>query len=290
MTHQEEKKNKTIAMVTSLGIHGALLLAFIFMVAWRPPNPPLPTIGLEVNFGMDDQGTGLVQPKEPVGSQGTQTVEPDQPETQEEVEQTPQPTEVVPDEPEVVSKIESPVVVPEKKKEEPKPEKPVVKEQPKKEETEKPKVNQDAVFKPNTPQNESSNKSTDGKAGTAGSHGDDVNKAGDKGNPEGSLDAKSLYGNPGGGGGGPKLDLAGWNWDRMPKPEIGKSESGRIVFEIKVDENGDIVNIKTLERSASIDAERACRAELQRLTFSKQGGANVPPISTGTITFVIVAK
>jgi periplasmic protein TonB len=288
MTKEEDKKNKRIAMLTSIGIHAGIFLLLFFMVAWRPPNPPLPQIGLEMNFGLDEQGTGDVQPDNPVGSEGTQPEEPNQPEPEEVKPETTQPTEVKVEEQEVVSKVESPVKVEEKKEEVKQPEKPAVKPEPKKEEPIKPKPNPETTYKPTTPKAESSNTTTEGKEGTAASHGDDKNKTGDKGDPEGALDKNSLYGKQGGGG-GPSLDLAGWQWDRKPEPKISESEPGKIIFEIKVDENGDIVSIKTLERSASIEAERACRLEIQKLTFSKTG-VNVPQISTGRITFSIISK
>jgi periplasmic protein TonB len=286
MTRAEEKKNERIAMLTSIGLHAGMLLLFFFMVAWRPPNPPLPEVGLEINFGMDEQGTGDIQPEEPVGSQGTQPEEPNQPEPEEEKAEAPKPVETKVVEQEVATEKESPVSVPEKKEEEKQPEKPVVKPEPKKEEPIKPKPDANATYKPSTPKTESTNTTTEGKEGTAGSHGDDKDKTGDKGNPEGSLDAKSLYGKPGGGGGGPSLELAGWQWDRKPTPSVPPSESGRIVFQIKVDDSGEIVDIKTLERGVSVEAEKACRAEIQKLTFTKTG-TNVPEFSTGKITFVI---
>jgi len=288
MIRNEEKKNQRIAMFTSLGIHGALFLLFFFIVAWKAPNPPLPEYGIELNFGLDTQGSGAVQPKTPVGSEGTQEAEPDQPEQVEALPETPVPVESKPIEQEVVSKVESPVKV-EEKKEEVKPiEKPVEKVQPKKEEVVKPKEDPQAVYKPNTPKADSENKTDGAKAGTPGNQGDDKNSTGDKGSKEGSLDAKSMYGTQGGGG-GPSLDLAGWVWDSKPNPTVPKNESGRIVFEIKVDDNGDIISIKTIERAASIEAEQACRKEVEKLSFTKTG-ANVPNISTGKITFVISLK
>ncbi len=289
MQTADEKKNQRIAMFTSIGVHAAVFLLFFFMVAWRPPNPPHPQIGLEMNFGTDDQGTGEVQPREPVGSQGTQAEEPNQPEEVEPQPEAPKPVETKVEETEVATQKESPAVVEEKKEEVKTPEKPVVKPEPKKEEPIKPKPDAAAAYKPSTPKSESDNTSDEGKAGVEGSHGDKKGKTGDQGDPEGSLDAKSLYGQPGGGGGGPSLDLAGWNWDRKPAPVISSGESGKIVFQIRVDENGDIVDIKTLERGVSPAAEKACREEIQRLTFSKTG-ANVPQFSTGRITFVIRSK
>lgn len=143
-----------------------------------------------------------------------------------------------------------------------------------------------AVYKPSTNNSEA----TGGKEGAAGSQGDDANKAGDKGNPEGSVDAKAMYGKPGGGGDGSSLDLAGWDWDEIPRPNIPDNQTGRIVFEIQVNDQGEIISFKPIEKTVSADAERACREAIQKLTFSKKSGAVVPPLSKGKITFIIRAK
>lgn len=298
MTEQEEKKKQKIALITSVGVHGFLLLLLFFIIAWKAPNPPLPEYGIELNFGLDDQGTGTVQPQTPVGTQAEQPEElaasPEETTSPEESEQDDQrdaePTETKTVEPEVTSKTESPVEVKEKK-EEIKPEvpkeKPVDKSVSEKKTESKPKEDPKAVYQPN---NKATTQGTaTEKEGEPGNQGDSQNKTGDKGDPEGSLDAKALYGKQGGGGGGPSLQLAGWNWDKMPDPKVSNNESGRVVFEIKVDQNGDIISIRTIERSASLEAEQICRAEVQKLTFSKTG-SNVPETSTGRITFVIRSK
>jgi hypothetical protein len=103
---------------------------------------------------------------------------------------------------------------------------------------------------------------------------------------KGKISADELYDKQGGGSGGTGLDLAGWNWNYIPRPNVPKGANGRVVFEIKVDDSGEIISIKTLERSVSLEAENACRKELEKLTFSKTG-TNVPAISTGKITFII---
>src|SRR5688572_6185300 len=107
MSEQQERKNRTIAMITSLGIHGLLLLAFMLMMAWRAPNPPLPEYGIELNFGLDEQGGGEIQPETPPGEQQAED------KTQQEDTSKPQQEEVVPEKPieQVVSKVESPVVI-----------------------------------------------------------------------------------------------------------------------------------------------------------------------------------
>lgn len=273
-----EKKNKRIAAVTSIGVHVVLFLFFLFAVAWRAPDPPLPEFGIELNFGLDTQGSGDIQPETPVGfdedADKTEQVQNEEPEEEKQAEA--KPSESTPDEQQVTTKQESSVVVKEEKKET-KPVETKVKTEEKKEVT--PKEDSKAIYKPNTEKTES-------KTGQPGNQGDDVNKTGDKGDPKGSLDAKALYGKPGGGAGGSSLDLAGWQWDEIPKPDVPNNESGRVVFEIKVDGAGEIISIKTLERSVSLEAENICRREIEKLTFTKTG-TNVPAISTGKITFVV---
>lgn len=277
-----ERKNKRIAMLTTAGINVLVLLMLLFIVAWREPNPPHPETGIELNFGMDMQGSGAIQPKEPVKSSEVpkeeEVTEPAQEETQEaSVAQD----EVQPVEPAVTTQ-ESPVEV---KEEKAKPvEKPAEKkEEAKKQQTETP-VKKEPVPDPNALFNPNKTK------GTADSHGDDKNKVGDKGNPEGQVDKNALYGNAGGGGGGSSLELAGWQWDSRPAPKIPDHEmGGRIVFEIKVDGNGDIISIRKIEGAVSPETEKVCRQAIEKLTFTKTG-ANVPDVTTGKITFVIRSK
>lgn len=277
MDSPREKKNKTIALITSVGIHLAILLAFLFMMAWRAPNPPYPEYGIELNFGLDNQGSGDVQPETPASAEEIPTEEPpgSEPttEAQEKTQEETKPVEEVVEQP--VSKEESPVVIKETKKE--KEVKPVKedKKEVKKEEKKEVKVSETNPVDAN------------GNPKTA-NQGDDKKKVGDKGSEEGSLDAKALYGKQGGGGGGVGLDLAGWNWDEIPKPNIPNNESnGKIIFEIKVDENGDIISYRVLEKTLSIEAEKACKEAIEKLTFIKKSGAAVPDVSTGKITFVV---
>jgi periplasmic protein TonB len=299
-----EKKNKRTALLYTTIIQIVLVVALFFIVAWRAPDPPLPEYGIVLNFGTHDQGSGDVQPETPVGNKGQQEEEPEEskPKVQEETpkveENETKPVESKPVEQQIVSKVESPVVVKEKKEDEVKPvEKPAEKPAEKKVEPkvekkpveEKPKVDPDAVYKPKAAQSTSDNKTADTKAGTPGNHGDDAGKTGDKGSPEGNLDAKALYGKPGGGAGGSSLELSGWNWDEIPKPNVPNNITGRIVFQIQVDSQGELRGIDIVENSLNPEATRACREAVEKLTFSKTG-TNVPDMSKGRITFVVRAK
>ena len=279
---QQEKKNRRIGVLTSLGVHAALLLLFIFAMAWRAPDPPLPEFGIIVNLGFDDQGSGDVQTDEPA----TEPVTEDQPVEETEPQQT-EPEPVVEDKPvdkvekqEVItSKIESPVTV---KKEEEK-----VKEEPKPKEPEKIKTE----YKPDA---QAAQKTNENKGEKTESEGDDVNKTGNKGEPEGKLDPNGQYtGKPGGGGGGDgmSLSMSGWAWSEKPRTSgISNNESGRIVFEIICDKDGLITGIKTLERGVTAATEQLLRSELMRISLERTEGGHIPERSTGTVTFVVKSK
>lgn len=278
-----EKRNRRIGLLTSLGVHAALLLLFLFAMAWRAPDPPLPEFGIVLNVGFDDQGSGDVQTDEPA----TEPVTEDEP-VDEPVETQQEPEPVVEDKPvadveqkEVVtSKVESPVTV--KKEEEKVKEKP--KEEPKKE-PEKLKTE----YKPSEQA-----KQNDNKGQKTESEGDDVNKTGNKGEPDGTLDPNGQYtGKPGGGGGGTGtgLSMSGWKWTEEPSTAaISNNESGRIVFEIECDDNGDIIGLKTLERGVSAATEQILRREIMGTSLTHIGSGVVPARSKGIMTFVIKSR
>ncbi|MBY0424522.1 MAG: hypothetical protein K2Q22_02705 [Cytophagales bacterium] len=287
---RSDSKNRNIGLATSVGIHGLLLLLFFFLLAYTPPNPPLPSYGVELNFGLDDQGSGDIQNTGPTGNE---------PQPNEQVQTGPQ-EQSTPQENTASSPAESgndnqlsdpnaeTVVNAEEPKSEPKksiPENktPAVNES-EKQPTKPSELNSKALF----------NKSNSGN----NNNGDDNGKVGDKGNPEGSLNAKAFYGNPGTGNGGPggsgggsSLELSGWTWDFKPKPKDESNENGRIVFEIKVNQDGEIESIKTLEKTVTPAVEKVYRAEVERLTFSKiNNSTEAPPLSTGKITFIIRSR
>lgn len=282
MSEREEKKTKKRALFIAVGSHVALLILFFFLLAWKEPYPPKPEYGIELNFGMDQVGAGTVQPETPPATQQEEVEEVQEEITEteevvaEEIIEESQPVEEVQEEIET-QPLESPVKE-EKKVEEPKP-------KPKKPVTEKPKETETApkeVKKDNQQDQTSTAKDSN--------QGDNPNTTGDKGDSQGSLDSRALYGSQGGGDGA-SLDLAGWMWDFTPKPNDTSSESGRIVFQIKIDDQGEIISVRTLEKTVSPTVEKVYRQAVERLTFSKKADNAIPaPISTGTITFIIKSK
>ncbi len=284
----DETRNRRIGLFTSLGIHAALFIILFFMMAWRAPNPPLPEYGIELNFGLDNQGSGDIQPDKPVGNDNEQKSD----EVSEQSSEV-NPSETNPNEkdPEPdksidpsISKLESPVKVKEEKK--------VVKIK-KKEKTEDSNPNETVVSESKKDDKKENTTTNNSKQGTTGNQGDDSNKTGDKGNPDGKLDSKALYGTPGGGGGGDGfgLSMSGWAWADAPKvPDLPDNENGKIIFEIECDETGEIVGITTIDRGLSPRAEQILKDEIRKNSLVRTSGGRAPERSKGRIVFILKTK
>lgn len=303
MTAQQDKMKRVKASAGTAGICTAIFLLMMLTSAWDTTQSgmgPGEYPGIEVNLGYDIQGSGDDQPMEPIGNpNATDTENPPAEKTNE------PPAENAASEPEV-SKVsakpvesntltdpKSDVEIKEVKKEvkpaEKSTEKKVVEKPVEAKPVEKPReVIKEAVYKPKTTGAATTSGAGDGKKGTTGNEGDDVGKAGDKGVPGGTPGANVYTGKPGGGNGG-TLNISGWNWNSEPRIEAPKNESGRIVFSIAVNSDGEVTEIVKEEGTVSAETEQACRREIEKLSFTKTG-TNVPEISRGKITFVITSR
>ena len=95
----------------------------------------------------------------------------------------------------------------------------------------------------------------------------------------------------GSGNKGASLDLTGWDWDFKPDPNDKSTENGMIVFQIVIDDEGEIIGVKTLEKTISPVVEKIYRDAVMELTFSKTSdNRTVAATSTGKITFIIQSK
>ena len=285
MSEKEEKYRKT-GLIVSVSVHAALALLFFFLLAWREPDPPLPEYGIELNFGLDNTGSGETpqpQPTEQV-TEAEQNVTETQEEVMEEVpEEIPEtvpetPEETVTEEAvtenetstEVTQPVESPVV--------------------EKETTQPAKEKETPVTEEAAPAPKKQVDEQLGNEAPSTNQGDDANKPGDKGKEEGKVDERALYGAKGGATGA-SLEMAGWQWDFMPKPNDTSNENGKIVFQITIDEDGYIIGVKTLEKTVSPEIEKLYRQAVEELSFSKTAENIRPaPTSTGKITFIIRSR
>ncbi len=284
---EKEKRNRRIGILISVGVHAMLLLLFMFLLAWREPDPPLPEYGIEINFGVTDQGSGDVQQETPVTEEAVEeealpeetTVEESVPE---EVEEVAEPVEEVTEavEETVENTQESPEVVKEQPREEPREEKQEQKPAPA--ETEKKVEQKETGAKETGTENTPSRKS----------EGDDKDVQGDKGEPEGELNPDAVYkGKAGGGNNGPSLQIIGWMWDSAPNKKDASNENGTVTFEFTIDEDGYVIQIRTIQRSVSPSVAKFYEEQMRNTTFSRTGTGAVSPGNTkGTVTFNIVSK
>jgi len=291
-----ERNNKLKALTGTLIFHGIILLLFIFVV-FKNPDPPLfsDTAGVEVNFGLSDEGMGDIQP-EPSASESakmstpTEQAKAEKSETSKEEKLLTQEDEDAPS-----------LAAADKPKKEKKPEKkitptPVVKEKPKtekkevKEEKKEPVVNANALYK---------GKSKQGNEGETG-------KPGDQGIKEGSLYAKN-HGNtmgsgthgtgdgtdgPGGHGGkGYSYSLTGRKIVQPPKIIDNSQETGKVVVDITVDKYGNVTNAIPGGRGSTTSSANLYRKAKEALLKTK---FNPSPDGVeeqrGTFTFVFIVE
>lgn len=275
---EEEKRKRLISATGSVLFMAALLVWFSLHSCWSPPDPPHPSYGIELNFGMDASGFGDQQTKSPANNSESQSESepaPGEPEESAESEAAQASSEQA-----VETESESETALPsEAESSEPATEN----NQSQSEESSRqaPNYNQ---------QSGARNASGESESAPANNNGDQPGEVGDQGDPQGSVDSKALYGQQGSGGDGASLDMTGWKWDRVPRPNDETDEEGRIVFKIKVDDMGEIVRVQTVESTVSPSTVKIYENEVRRLTFSKtRDNVRPAPFSEGKITFIIKA-
>ena len=249
--NNKEKKDKGIAIVGTIVVH-ALVLLVLFLMAFRTPLPLPGEEGVEVDLGMMDQGMGNIQPEKPAIPMATQPQQ----------QQNKSKEDIVTQNDDEAPAIEKP------KNTKPKQEtKPV--EEP------KPTVNQKALFKG------SNNPQAGGSEGITG-------QPGDQGKPNGLAGIKKYDGN-GGKGNGTGYDLGGRGAKSLHRPDDDFSEEGRIVVDIWVNRNGQVVRAEVATKGTDIISNSMRQKAIQaakRSTFASDPDA--PEEQHGTITYTFV--
>jgi outer membrane biosynthesis protein TonB len=292
-----ERNNRLKALTGTIVFHGLILLLFIFVV-FKNPDPPLfsDTAGVEVNFGLSDEGMGEIQP-EPSASESSKMTAPAQ-QQQAEKSETSKEEKLLTQEDEDAPSLSAA----EKPKKEKKPEKKVtpapvvVKEKSKtekkevKEEKKEPVVNANALYK---------GKSKQGNEGETG-------KPGDQGIKEGSLYSKT-HGNtmgsgthgtgdgtdgPGGKGGkGYSYSLTGRKIVQPPKIIDNSQETGKVVVDITVDKYGNVTNaVPGGVGSTTLSANLYKKAKEALLKTKFNPSPDGVEEQRGTFTFVFIVE
>ncbi len=246
-----EKKDKGIAIAGTIVVHGLVLLV-LFLMAFRTPLPLPGEEGVEVDLGMMDQGMGNIQPEKPAIPMAAQPQQ----------QQNKSKEDIVTQNDDEAPAIEKP------KNTKPKQEtKPI--EEP------KPTVNQKALFKG------SNNPQAGGSEGITG-------QPGDQGKPNGLAGIKKYDGN-GGKGNGTGYDLGGRGAKSLHRPDDDFSEEGRIVVDIWVNRDGQVVRAEVATKGTDIINNAMRQKAIQaakRSTFASDPDA--PEEQHGTITYTFV--
>lgn len=88
-----------------------------------------------------------------------------------------------------------------------------------------------------------------------------------------------------------QLDMEGWDWDALPHPNDNTDETGKIVFEIIIDNSGFVVGVRELEKTISPQLSALYKESLTNLTFSKTSEEALNQnITKGTVTFILHSK
>lgn len=293
----QEKKDKRFGMVVSGIIHASLILIFLFLVAWREPDPPIPEYGIELNLGFQEQGGGDTERDAEALVEDTEEDEvPDAPEETEEVvtpqeevveETTPTETETTETVEQTEEVVEDPVtaetseVAVEEKKEE------VQTEEKKEEETKpvekpKPTVDQRALMG-------GKKTNTENTSQTSNNQGDDRALMGNQGDKDGQ---KNTDGNSEDGAdiGGVSYSLDGWKWQQPPADKDDSQIDGVIKFAIEVDDRGDVLRVSIVPGTTISDNNivEFYRKQVKQLRFVQlDPSKTAASISKGTVTFVI---
>jgi TonB family protein len=259
---------KTRGIVLSVFIH-VLILVLLILFGFTTQLPLPGEEGIVINFGDNDQGMGLVEPRpspleQPSQAQPTQVEEEETPITQdfEEAPSLPVPKP----KPEPKPKTEKPKETkptPEKPKEE----KPPVEEKPR-------EVDQRILF---PGQKTGGDTSGEGVTGQNGNQGD----------PSGSIDSQSKEGGNTGGGEGPSSSIDGRKALLLPPPEYTKQVSGKVVIQVTVDRNGNVTKVTgPFKGSTNYDPDLVSAAKKAALKAKFDLSPNAPAYQTGTITYV----
>ncbi len=282
-----EKQSRRIGLWATVGIHSLLLLIFLLVAANTPEEEVKLEFGVAVNYGNSNEGFGTLQTYN--SANNSTNKENQQAATKQEVTQT-QFTDN-----KVIQQAQNQVVNQEGKnnvlttddKESPavvakETSKVAVKETTKPEPTPNP---QTTLAKGNTEGTD------DSKVSQAGgnNNGNKEGTVGDMGKPNGDVNADALLGN-GGMGGGTSLEMTGWVWDEKPIVTDNSADTGKIVFEIKIDEDGEVIAVKNIYSTVSRTVANLYEKAIYDLTFSPTTEGIRPAVTIGKITFVIKAK
>jgi outer membrane biosynthesis protein TonB len=269
---RKERNARLNSLWITVAFHALLVLLFLYIFL-KPPFPPLSDSGVFLNLGIEETGMGSVLPEGTAKELQVPSPEASTPYSQKSAEKT------------VTQDIDENVPA-------------VVNKDDKKKSTQTVKTDQKSASqtKKNNPPVEAPPKPKalyPGSQTTASTSEGTGNTPGDQGQPNGDPRGTDYSGNPGLGGpgkggtaGSPQLGMSGRKIIYFP-PIIDNSQKfGRVVVNIKVDKEGNVVFAKATQKgSTTTDAYLYSLAEQAALKTKVNSDADAAEEQFGTITY-----
>ena len=256
-SENDKKRNKVIALITTVALHSLLLICFVFMgLTYQVPPPP--EYGIEVEMGGGGGGGGSTAKSQttrnsssPANSENISTQDLDETTT---INTTKKPVTTNPTRQQPTQTVDNPV-------------------------KDEPTVNPNALFNPRTSQGgeggtEGKGKGSDGR-GSNGSGGD-----GDGGHGDGR----------GGGIGSGDFFLNSRPVVNKAFPNAKNNLEGRVVVEFRADRDGNVVYAKAGGRGTTINDQQIwdeCERAAKRSKFKAKSDAQIEERGTITYRFVL---
>lgn len=283
MKENETKGINIKASAWTIGVHVVLLLLFLLIKYSAPASEtPIVEMGMEVNLGTSDNGSGTDQPMA-VGDPA-----PDEASVKYKsaAQQSSNPREV-----EETTEADAPAVS-----------RPVT--------TNKNKPNNNTAANANNSRANNSRETVNNTNtrpqrprytynGSTGNNGNGATEnrpgtsegntqgTGDRGVPNGTPGASNYTGQPGRGNGGISHNLAGRNIIAFPPPDADFREGGRVVIRITVNKAGAIVN-KQVKSASNAEIRAIALRKVDKIKFNKSDDA--PEEQFGDVTFVFKTR
>jgi len=268
--YQQEENNYPKAFMAT-GIIVAILAMLCYIIVFTgPPPPEMGTGGILVNYGTTDKGMGTdyMSTEEPSTAEHPNHT---QPTKVNKVQPTPQKAVTEANDKKVVT--QSAEDAPEVNNAKKATTKAVTTEQPTK--PTKPALNQNALYKGKT---NNGSGTGDGTTGTPGNQG----------NPNGS-NLSNNYNGTGSGNGGLRIDNR--SWERRPSVDDNHRSTGKIVVEIQVDKQGNVIKATAGAKGTTIsDIDLFNKCENAARSAKLNAAADAPDTQVGYVTFIFKVR
>ncbi len=265
-----ERKQKRMSLLITAAIHAIILLLLIWL-RLIPPIPPPEDEGILISFGTTEEGMGPLQASENTPEKQTaesNAVRDARPhESAVSKEKQPVKTQDVEPAPHIArerSKAEKTISRPAEKPQQP----------------QEPTPDPAALYKGKKTQSDRSASAGEGP----------TRQPGDQGAPDGRWDATA---GSGAGQEGVRFDLAGRGWRVKPQLEDKSQEAGRVVINIKVDREGNVISATGPGKGSttqSLHLYNISREAAMKAKFSPCLRPECAEEQTGTITFIFTLE